>query len=660
MSEETLTQTEAVAENNQLYQSDKEFNRNKWFFCLGGIGRDALYTLVSTYFLTYVQFGLTLTAAQFTTLSLLIGILGRIWDGINDPMMGAIIDGSHLKWGKFKPWIFYGALADSILTVVLFNFRLNLSSSAQGWIYVAAICGIYLLWEASFTMNDIGYWSMIPSLARTKERRDKMTTLTIFCAGLGTILMTAMVTYLAPGNLLNAYTMFSIIACVMVIACQTMTTFGVKEAPREESEEKPENKISLKKMVKTIFNNKQLLWMGLALLCESSAFGILMGLIYNFYYMEIGYDGNVIIFVVIYAVANTVFQLVYPPMAKRMGRRKIQLMGISILSVGFIGLMLAGWFKFFPINLLTLCLFGVPIFVGYTWFYTATLVNVSNCVEYNEWKTGERNEAVVSTVRPLIVKFGDAIKYLTVTLTLVLSGIYAITQHVSAIENQVSQFERKIAVSETAETSIEDYIIKIANYSVKVQKLEKELGTGTDEFKAEIKKLDEEISADEVLRKCQIQAEYTPALAKLWLVQYDKDGKTYQNAKQVESFAGNIELDTEIAVKAFVTSENKYKLVVTPAEYNKANKADENAVNDVFQKKVKEDNGGLKVRLVLRIAFCGLPLLLFVLSYLIQRTKFIIDEKFFDQMVKEIEERKGNLPVEETKQEELPTEEPKE
>ena len=66
---------------------EKNFKRNKWFFSAGGIGRDMLYTLVSTYFLQYVQFGLTLTAAQFITLSLLIGILGRIWDGVNDPMM---------------------------------------------------------------------------------------------------------------------------------------------------------------------------------------------------------------------------------------------------------------------------------------------------------------------------------------------------------------------------------------------------------------------------------------------------------------------------------------------------------------------------------------------------------------------------------------------
>ena len=51
---------------------EKEFNRNKWFFSIGGIGRDMVYGLVANYFFMYVQFGLTLSVAQFATLSILI------------------------------------------------------------------------------------------------------------------------------------------------------------------------------------------------------------------------------------------------------------------------------------------------------------------------------------------------------------------------------------------------------------------------------------------------------------------------------------------------------------------------------------------------------------------------------------------------------------
>ena len=654
---EELAQAE-LTEKQAFVQSDKDFNRNKWFFCVGGIGRDALYTLVSTYFLQYVQFGLTLTVAQFLTLSLVIGIAGRIWDGVNDPMMGAIIDGVHLKWGKFRPWIFLGALLDAIFTVLLFNIRPFSTATAQGWLYVAAICGIYLLWEAAFTMNDIGYWSMIPSLARTKDRRDKMTTLTIFFAGLGTIIMTALVTFLSPGNLLNSYTIFSIIAAVGVVAFQTLTTFGVKEAPREASEEKKENKVSFKKMLKTIFSNKQLLWMALALLCYSTSGSILLSLVYNLYYMEIGYDGNVIVFVVLYALANTLIQLLYPPMAKKLGRKKMQTIAIIAIATGYAGLMALGWFKWFPMTLVTLCIFGLLVFVGQTWFYTATLVNMSNCVEYNELHTGERNESVVSTVRPLIVKFADAIKYLVVTLTLVLSGIYFISQSVSSIEGQISQFKNKVYITTEKDITAEDrydsmfkYVTTMNGWIVELDATELEYGKDSSEYEAKIKEIDDKIASDsnyELFKECQVQAQYLQSVGNLYLCLVEKDG----GKEVINTYA---QLD-DTAGLALVMSHGKD--AVYSLRNNPNSDHDKNAVNQVYAEVTTP-----KARIFLRVSSCLVPLILMIVSWLVQRYKFIIDEKYYDEMMVQIEANRTKALAEglpEGEHEVLEAEEPKE
>ena len=97
--ETTLEQTQTTEELVEQKRV-KNFNRNKWLFSLGGIGRDMSYQLVAAFLLIYVQFGVSLSIAQFTTLGLIIGIGGRIWDALNDPVMGAIIEGSHMKWGK--------------------------------------------------------------------------------------------------------------------------------------------------------------------------------------------------------------------------------------------------------------------------------------------------------------------------------------------------------------------------------------------------------------------------------------------------------------------------------------------------------------------------------------------------------------------------------
>ena len=92
----------------EISAEDRQFNKNKWLFGVSGIGRDMAYQLIASFLLVYIQFGTTLSVVQFTVISLLIGVVGRVWDAINDPMMGAIIEGTHLKFGKFRPWIFIG------------------------------------------------------------------------------------------------------------------------------------------------------------------------------------------------------------------------------------------------------------------------------------------------------------------------------------------------------------------------------------------------------------------------------------------------------------------------------------------------------------------------------------------------------------------------
>ena len=586
---------------------EKNFKRNKWFFSAGGIGRDMLYTLVSTYFLQYVQFGLTLTAAQFITLSLLIGILGRIWDGVNDPMMGAIIDGSHLKWGKFKPWIFMGAILVAVFTVLLFNIHLS------GWTYIAVICAVYLLWEAAFTMNDIGYWSMIPSLSRTKAHRDSITTYVVFFAGIGTIIMTALVTYFTPGNTIQAYAIYSIIAAIAILICQMVTTFGTKEAPRDEKELSDENQISLKKMVKTILHNKQLLWMSLAMLCSSCVTAIILGLVYNMYYLEGGYNGNIIIFLIIYGVTNPLINLLYPSLAKKFSRKKIQFFTFWIVAAGLVLMCLLGWFNIPIPIIIQLSIAAFLVFGGNTLFYTATIVNLNNCVEYNEYQTGEREEAVVTTMRPLIVKFGDAIKYLIVTLTLVISGLYAITQNISAIETQKNLFGNKL---ETVEEQ-RNYVIAYSTLNGKSSEQIEEIVNNSDE-----------------LTKCQFNTEYVEAIGHMYIVKKDSNGK----------YLNSIQLTDPLSITFMADDDAKYSLEIVVNDAS--GKEIHNAADEIYAAKRT-----IGTRLAIRFSCCVIPLILMALCLYIQRKKFIIDEEFFDQMMLEINARKESLPSKEENEE---------
>ncbi len=134
----------AKAMKKEISPEDRQFNRNKWFFSVSGIGRDMSYQLIASFLLTYIQFGMTLSIVQFTTISLLIGVAGRVWDAINDPMMGAIIEGTHMKFGKFRPWILIGAVLTGAIVILMFNVQ-----SLSGWNFVVYMIVMYLLWETS-------------------------------------------------------------------------------------------------------------------------------------------------------------------------------------------------------------------------------------------------------------------------------------------------------------------------------------------------------------------------------------------------------------------------------------------------------------------------------------------------------------------------------
>ena len=88
--------------------------KNLIMFPLGTIGRDMVYNLVTSYLLTYVLFTRALTAAQLAAISAIM-VGARVFDALNDPIMGNIIERTRTRWGKFKPWLVIGIVTTSVV-----------------------------------------------------------------------------------------------------------------------------------------------------------------------------------------------------------------------------------------------------------------------------------------------------------------------------------------------------------------------------------------------------------------------------------------------------------------------------------------------------------------------------------------------------------------
>ena len=422
--------------------------RTKWSYCIGATGRDAAYALISMYLINYIQYTMKLTSAQFATVSaIMAGCL--IWDAINDPLMGIIIENAHLKQGKFRPWILLGAILNAIVIVILFTVR------PQGWGFVVFFGFSYLLWGMTYTMNDISYWGMLPSLSSDASTRNLLVTLMSIFVCIGQFSIAGIVPTVIAGNAINAYRTVALVVALAFLGFQLLVYFGVKERERKDSD----HKISLKGMLKIFLRNDQLIPAGIAFFLFNIGSNLLIIFGYNFFNFEFGYSeaGNLIfIFTVMFGLGTLFSQAIFAAVTKKFSRRKILTYSIVLISIGYI--LLLGYDYVLPKNVILLNTIGFLIFFCQGIFNMTMIVMINNTIEYDEYKFHERHDSVISTVRSFAVKFASALNQAISALVLIISGIYAISQKISALEIEVGRGSME---SEEALATANSYIATV-------------------------------------------------------------------------------------------------------------------------------------------------------------------------------------------------------
>ena len=403
--------------------------RTKWTYCIGATGRDAAYALVSMYLILYVQYTMNLTSAQFAVISGAM-IICMVWDAINDLLMGIIIENTHFKMGKFKPWILIGCITNAIVIVCLFTIR------PSGWGFVAFYSLFYLLWGMTYTMNDIAYWGVLPSLSSDPGTRDSLVTIMSIFVCIGQFSVAGVVPVVIAGNAVNAYRIVALIVALALIGFQMLTAFGIKERPRKEQKDK----LSLKDMFHIFARNDQLVASGLASIFFNITNNILIVFGVNFFYTEYGYSESgtlVFYFTVMYGLGMLISQASYAGLAKRFSREKILNVCFIVLLIGYACFMAFGYVL--PKNVILLNAIGFVIFFFQGLMNLAIVVMINNTIEYDEARFHERHDSVISAVRSFSVKLAGGINQGLSTLVLIVSGVYAKSQSISALEIEVNK-----------------------------------------------------------------------------------------------------------------------------------------------------------------------------------------------------------------------------
>lgn len=441
--------------------------RTKGFYCGIAPFRDACYTLVSMFLIAFIQYSGVLTrglgagATQAEKTAMFVAAYGvisalvigyRIFDALNDPFMGVIIEKIHFKSGKYKPWILLGGLTNTIVVLALFCGP-TIFPWLSGWAYVAWFAVFYLLWGLTFTMNDIAYWGMLPSLTSEEKQRTQITTLMSICCSLGQFLVAGLAPILASSMGYGIYVPISIIIGVLFAASQIIGFFGIKEHSRDLEAEAKAERPKFKDMFKVLKENDQLRIMTIVLFVYYMGSGILNALGLNYFYFAVNYTtggGIMTIFTVVYGLGYIVSQILYPILSKKLTRNKINMLCLIGIVVGYIafyiyGLPIGGGHYLSPnptdpamywLYIAPLAVIGAIIFFCQGLFYLNLLIMMTNTIEYNEWKSGERKEAIIFSIRPLTTKFASALQQGVLYLFLMIAGLAPIITTISGFQNE--------------------------------------------------------------------------------------------------------------------------------------------------------------------------------------------------------------------------------
>ncbi|MCM1115039.1 MAG: MFS transporter [Clostridium sp.] len=165
----------------QTYTS-KERN----LYLTGMFGQNMIYNIVATGLYYYFQNIICLPAMALGW----IFAIARVWDAVNDPMMGSIVDRTRTKWGKCRPYLIFCPIAICAITCVAFlngNYAVAKQAGDNtsmilivGWAAVS-----YILWGMAYTVGDIPLWGIISRMSENEKDRSVLISLSRIIASIG-------------------------------------------------------------------------------------------------------------------------------------------------------------------------------------------------------------------------------------------------------------------------------------------------------------------------------------------------------------------------------------------------------------------------------------------------------------------------------------------
>lgn len=397
-------------------------------YSLCGFGQNLICTIIGSYLTVFMT-----DAIGFNALAVAFLMLGaRIFDALNDPIMGSIVDRTRTKWGKCRPYMKWMAFPIAIMTAICF---LPWYPQSDGGF--AAISVMYVVWGMIYTVADVPYWGLSTAMSNDTYRRGNLLTIArLFCtagAGIVTVItpiitdnMTKGLDPVAKGEMLKwIYFVIAIVCCVIAVP---LFFLGFKNTT--ERNISTENPPSLGHNLKLLFKNKPLMLIVLSGIGGAARmlFTYTGGLYFAKYIMD--KESMYSLFTMAIVPGGLIASLLVPWCTKKFGKRNTYIWshivgGVAMLIAFIVGIACdRGAYTSTAttvVLLIALVIAGIPSGFG----NIITYAMIGDTVEYLELKTGERAEGICFAMQTLINKIGMAVGAFVGVLAYYMAGVAA-------------------------------------------------------------------------------------------------------------------------------------------------------------------------------------------------------------------------------------------
>ena len=380
----------------------------KWYhkagYGSGDIAGNCVYALLTAFMMIYLTDTVGLSMGIVSTLI----AVSKIFDGISDFFFGRMIDKTHTKMGKARPWMLWPYIGCSVCLVACFAIPMSWGDTAQ---YIFFFIAYTLLNAVFFTANNIAYASLTALITKNTSERVELGSFRFIFAFATKIFIEAITIYAVNwlGGGAMGWRTIAIIYAIIGLITNTFSVFSVKELPEADEgmdeEREEEHKMTFLKAFKLLLKNKYYVIICVTyIMTQLYASVIGIGTYYAKYIL-----GNEELFSDLSLAINItmVVALIALPMViqKMGGMYKLNILGYLVAVVGRLGVMAAGYMG------------SIPLMLAFTALSTLGIAPlqgdmnalIASCSEYTTLTTGHRLDGMMYSCSSLGIKLGGAL-----------------------------------------------------------------------------------------------------------------------------------------------------------------------------------------------------------------------------------------------------------